>query len=121
MLDLAEHYKKGPVQLGEIARRQEISVKFLEQLIIPLKRAKFIKSFRGPKGGHILAKPPSKITIGDIVRILEGDSGLCRCIGSPDSCHRSPNCVTRNIWKMAGDALYDKLDAFTLQELVHYS
>ena len=71
MLDLAEHYLKGPIHLKAIALQQGISVKYLEQIIIPLKKAKYIQSVRGPKGGHILAKPPSEISIGEIVALLE--------------------------------------------------
>jgi len=64
MLDLAQHYDEGPIQMNEISKRQNISVKYLEQLIIPLKKANFIKSVRGPKGGHMLARPPEEIAIG---------------------------------------------------------
>ena len=71
MLDLAQHYKDGPVQIGQIAKRQDISVKYLEQLIIPLKKVNFIKSTRGPKGGHMLAKSPKEITIGQIDEVLK--------------------------------------------------
>ena len=65
MLDLAQHYDEGPVQISNIAKRQDISVKYLEQLIIPLKKVNFIKSFRGPKGGHMLTKSPEEITVGE--------------------------------------------------------
>ena len=67
MLDLGLHRDEGPVQIGEIARRLSISVKYLEQLIIPLKKADFITSVRGPKGGHMLAVSPEDVTVGDIV------------------------------------------------------
>ncbi len=80
MLDLAQHYDEGPVQIGNVSKRENISVKYLEQLIIPLKKANFIKSVRGPKGGHMLAKPPEAITVGEIVRVLEGGINLSSCI-----------------------------------------
>ena len=95
MLDLAQHYGESPVQIGEIARRQDISVKYLEQLIIPLKKAKYIKSIRGPKGGHVLAKPPEEITVGEIVELLEGGINLSDCIENPETCARSNICLTR--------------------------
>ena len=118
MLDLAQHQGEGPVQIGEIAKRQDISVKYLEQLIIPLKKANYIKSIRGPKGGHMLAIPPEKITVGEIVRILEGGIDLTECIGNPDNCPRSSHCVTRDIWAETTDVIYDKLNSITLAKMI---
>ena len=118
MFDLAQHHDEGPVQIGEIAKRQDISVKYLEQLIIPLKKANYIKSVRGPKGGHMLAIPPEKITVGEIVRILEGGIDLTECIGNPDNCPRSSHCVTRDIWAEASQAMHDKLNSITLFKMI---
>ena len=101
MLDLAQHYDDGPVQIGEIAKRQDISVKYLEQLIIPLKKANYITSVRGPKGGHVLAKSPEEITVGEVVKLLEGGINLSDCLENPDICDRSETCVTRSIWETA--------------------
>ena len=115
MLDLARHYGEGLLQIGEIAKHENISVKYLEQLIIPLKKGGFIKSIRGPKGGHELAISPEKVTIGRIVRILEGGIDLSGCVEHPDQCARSRNCLTRGIWKEATNAVYEKLDATTLE------
>lgn len=114
MLNLARHYGEGPVQIGEIAAQEAISIKYLEQLIIPLKKGGFIKSVRGPKGGHELAVPPEKISIGQLVRVLEGGIDLSDCIENPDQCAWSQTCPTRGIWKEATDAMYDTLDAATL-------
>ena len=121
MFDLAQHQGEGPVQIGEIARRQDISVKYLEQLIIPLKKANYIRSVRGPRGGHMLAIPPEKITVGEIVKILEGGIDLTDCIGNPDSCPRSGHCVTRDIWAEATQAMTDKLNSFTLSKMIDMS
>ena len=118
MLDLAQHLDKGPVQIGEIAKRQDISVKYLEQLIIPLKKANYIKSVRGPRGGHLLAVSPEKVTVGEIVRILEGGIDLTDCIGNPDICSRSDRCVTREIWAEATEAMFNKLNAVTLAQMI---
>lgn len=118
MVDLAQHCAQGPVQIRDIARRQDISVKYLEQLIIPLKKAGFIASVRGPKGGHLLSKPPEAITAGDIVRVLEHDIGLVQCIDNPKVCDRIETCPTRKLWKMANRAFYDQLNGVTLAELV---
>ena len=117
MVDLAQHYDEGPVQMGDIAKRQGISVKYLEQLIIPLKKSNFIKSVRGPKGGHMLAKPPEKIALGEIVGVLEGGIDLSDCIENPDECKRSRSCLTRGVWEEASKALYDKLDSITLAKI----
>ena len=118
MLDLAQHQGEGPVQIGDIAKRQDISVKYLEQLIIPLKKANYIKSIRGPRGGHMLAIPPEKITVGEIVKILEGGIDLSDCIGNPERCHRAEHCVTRDIWAETTDVIYNKLNSVTLAKMI---
>ena len=118
MLDLAQHYKEGPVQVGEIAKRQDISVKYLEQLIIPLKKANFISSVRGPKGGHMLAKPPKEITIGQVVKVLEGGIDLSNCVEEAGVCDRSTGCLTRSIWAEATKAMYDKLNSIPLSKAI---
>jgi Rrf2 family transcriptional regulator, iron-sulfur cluster assembly transcription factor len=119
MLDLAQHYDEGPVQIGAVSKRENISVKYLEQLIIPLKRANFIKSVRGPKGGHMLAKPPEEITVGEIVSILEGGINLSNCIGNPEVCDRTTRCLTRGVWEEATKAMYDKLNSVTLSKMIN--
>jgi len=119
MLDLAQHYDQGPVQIGDVSKREDISVKYLEQLIIPLKKANFIKSVRGPKGGHMLAKPPEEITVGEIVRILEGGINLTNCIENPEVCDRTSDCLTRGVWEEASKAMYEKLDSVTLSKMIN--
>lgn len=118
MFDLAERYDEGPVQIGDIAGRQDISVKYLEQLIIPLKRANYVTSVRGPKGGHMLAKPPEEITVGEIVELLEGGINLSHCIEDPEVCDRSDDCLTRGIWQTATEAMYDELNSVTLSDMI---
>ena len=118
VLDLAKRFNEGPVRIGDIAEREGISVKYLEQLIIPLKQANFIKSVRGPKGGHMLTRPPEDITVGEVVKALEGGMNFTVCVGDPDQCERSPDCVTRDIWEAASKAMYDKLDSMTLAGLL---
>ena len=118
MLDLAKHYNEGPVQIGDIANRQDVSVKYLEQLIIPLKKANLVKSVRGSKGGHMLAKPPNKISIGQIVKVLEGGIQLSNCLESIDVCNRSPSCLTRDIWREATKAMCDKLNSINLSKAI---
>ena len=118
LLDMAKHYNQGPVQLGDIAKRQNISVKYLEQIIIPLKKAQYVKSVRGPKGGHMLAKPPEQITVGEIVALLENGAGLVECVAHAELCERSESCPTRLIWREAAKAMFDKLKAITLADLL---
>lgn len=118
ILDMAQHGHEGPVQIGSIAKRQDISVKYLEQLIIPLKKADYIRSVRGPKGGHMLAKPPNQITVGEIVELLEGGIQLSNCIETPEICDRHKSCLTRSIWEEATEAMYERLNAITLSEMI---
>jgi Rrf2 family protein len=117
LLELARHYDDGPVQIGEISRRQGISVKYLEQLIRPLKKAKLVTSVRGPKGGHMLAKLPEEITLGQIVRLFESQSVLVECVSCPEKCSMSDDCQVRLAWKEATDVLYQSLDATTISDL----
>ena len=119
MLDLAQHYDEGPVQIRNVSKRENISVKYLEQLIIPLKKANFIKSVRGPKGGHMLAKPPKAITVGEIVRVLEGGINLSSCIENPEVCDRTSDCLTRGLWEEATKAMYEKLNSATLSKMIN--
>ena len=93
LVDLARHNDQGPVQIGEISKRQDISVKYLEQLIRPLKQASMVNSVRGPKGGHMLAKKPEEITLGQIVRLFEGAEGRCR--GGDRTCEIRIPCPFR--------------------------
>jgi len=118
MLDLAKHYDEGPIQLGDIAKRQDVSVKYLEQIIIPLKKAHYIESVRGPKGGHILTKPPEEITVGEIVALLENGTGLVECTEDNTVCERADICPPRLLWKEASEAMFDRLQAITLADLV---
>ena len=119
MVDLALHYDQGPVRINDIAKRQDISVKYLEQLIIPLKKASLIKSVRGPKGGHMLAKPSTDITIGDIVMLLENETSLSPCLKNPDVCDRTDICFTRDIWNMLTEKIHDTLSDISLSDVVN--
>ena len=118
MLDMAQHYHEGPIHLANVAKRQGISVKYLEQIIIPLKKANYVKSLRGPKGGHILAKPPEEITVGEIVALLEAGTSFVECSDHDGSCERSSTCLTRRLWKEAAQAMFDKLHSTTLADVM---
>jgi Rrf2 family iron-sulfur cluster assembly transcriptional regulator len=121
MLDMAQNYQDGPLHLTSIANRQGISVKYLEQIIIPLKRAHYVKSVRGPKGGHVLARPPEEITVGEIVALLEDGVHLVECSERPERCDRAETCITRHIWREAAQAMFARLNAITLADLVKIS
>ncbi len=118
MLDMAEHYNDGPIHLMKIAQRQGISVKYLEQIIIPLKKAQYVKSVRGPKGGHVLAKPPEEITVGEIVALLEDSTSLVDCSYDGSICERSEICPTRIVWREAAQAMFGSLESITLADLL---
>ena len=118
MVDMAQHFNEGPIQLGDIAKRQDVSVKYLEQIIIPLKKAHYIESVRGPKGGHFLTRSPEEITLGEIVALLEDSASLVECTEDPTICERADVCPTRLIWKEVSEAMFDRLQAITLADLV---
>ena len=118
MVDLAHNYNEGFVQMGDIAKRHSISVKYLEQLIVSLKKAKLVESVRGPRGGHKLAKAPSDITMGEIVDVLEHGINLSRCVDNPGTCKKADLCQTRDVWHIATRAFYDKLNSIKLSEMI---
>jgi len=118
MLDLALHYGNGPVLLKDIARRQEISLKYLDRICSSLKAAGLVKSLRGSKGGYVLNKPPSKITISQINEALEGSLVLVECVNNKNFCPRVNFCVTRDIWQELGKTMDSVLENTTLEDLV---
>jgi len=118
MLDIALHSTDGPVRIQDVADRQGLSIKYLEKLIRLLKEAGFIKSKRGPKGGHLPARDLKRITVGSVVRILEGDGRLVQCSGGESCCVNEPMCLTRRVWKAAANAMFEKLESITFADLV---
>ena len=118
MLDLALHQGRGPVLLREIAKRQEISEKYLWQLINPLKAAGMINSLRGARGGYLLAKKPSEINLKQILAVLEGSLCLVDCVENPSNCERAPACITRDVWTEASKGILDVLESMTLEKMV---
>lgn len=118
MLDLALHHGEGPVLLRDISRRQEISEKYLWNLIHPLKTMGLVNSFRGAHGGYVLAKAPAEVTLNDIMRILEGSMCLVDCVEKPASCKRAPTCIAREIWSEATEGISRTLESITLETMV---
>jgi Rrf2 family protein len=118
LLDLALHRGEGLVLLKDIARRQEVSLPYLEHLITPLIAAGLMKSTRGARGGVSLLKPPSEIKLSEAVQLLEGSIAPVDCVNNPALCHRSTFCVTRDVWVEMKEAMSQVLDSTTLQDLV---
>ncbi len=120
MLNLALHYNEGTeaVVLKNISKAEDLSIRYLEQIIIPLKINKLVKSVRGAGGGYTLAKHPSQITVCEIVEVLEGSCALVDCVEDPGSCERMTECATYEIWKEASDLLKNYFESKTLQDLV---
>lgn len=118
MLDLAVHYGNGPIFLGDIASRQEISEKYLGQLALTLKKAGLINSTRGAHGGYSLAKAPEDIALADVLYAVEGNIDVVECVSAPEVCNRLNSCVTRDIWGEISDKIANVLQSITLQEMV---
>ena len=121
MLDLAMNNTGEPVRIKEISARQEISDKYLEQIISILNKAGYVKSIRGPQGGYRLAREPEKYTVGMILRLTEGSLAPVPCLDDEiNSCNRQDTCVTLRLWKMLNNAISDVVDEVTLADLVEW-
>ena len=122
MVDLAQHYGEGPVALRSVAERQQVSEHYLEQLMSSLRRAGFVRSVRGAQGGYELARDPSSISVGDIVRAMEGPIAPVDCLlaaSGPNNpyCGKTIRCIRRDIWRKMGDSINLTLDAISLENL----
>ena len=118
MLSLALHYEKGVLPLKTIAKEQHISEKYLEQIINPLTKAGLVQSFRGAQGGYALMQPPAQITVGQILRLLEGSLSPVECVDH-QTCPRSEQCACLSIWEELKLAIDSVVDRYTLADLVH--
>jgi len=122
ILDLAVNAQEAPVPLSDVSRRQNISLKYLEQLVRKLRSAGLVKSHRGPYGGHMLAKAPYEIKVGDIVRALEKTTAITDCAERPDKlcgvCNKAGGCLSRWVWVEAGKAMFERLDEITIGGLI---
>jgi Rrf2 family protein len=119
MLELASHYGEGPIELKEIAKKENISLKYLEQVINPLRGAGLVKAVRGSKGGYSLGKPPSEICLYDVVETLEGPLNLLECLRDSKVCQKVPSCVTRDIWREVSEAISKIFYSITLEDMVN--
>jgi len=118
LLDLALREGTEPVPLKDIARRQQISLLYLEHIIAPLIAARMIRSTRGARGGVQLARLPQEIKLNEIVGLLEGSIGPADCVNDPGVCSRSELCATRDVWIELKKAMEGVLESKTLQDLV---
>lgn len=121
MVDLAENKGEKPISIKEISARQEISEKYLEQIISVLNKAGYVKSVRGPQGGYMLLKDPKEYTVGMILRLTEGSLAPVECLEfEENTCPRRENCVTLKVWEKLGQSIKQVVDNITLADLLEW-
>ena len=118
MVELAKNYGKGPVSMTEISKKQDIPVKYLEQIIIPLKKANLVSSIRGPKGGHVLSRPPDQVNVWEVLLLLESKLTLVDCLTNKSACKNVGTCVVRPLWSKAYEAIMKLFKETTLKDLL---
>ena len=119
LMDLAQHYGEGPVQSHDIAHRQGLPEPYLNQLLVTLRRAGLVQSKRGPSGGHLLARTPSRITMGEAFLVLEGSVAPWMCVEEAETaCIYAPGCGLRPVWQAVKDATEQVLNRITLADIV---
>ncbi len=119
LLDLAEHREDGYIALKDIAKRQDISKKYLEQIVPILNRSDLLRTSRGNQGGYMLVKAPSQYTVGEILRLTEGNFAPVACVGkNPEECARSAECPTLPVWQGLYKVISEYLDGITLQDII---
>lgn len=120
MVDLAMHMHSGPISIKNISERQGISENYLEQIIALLKKTGLVKSSRGAQGGYVLNKATVEISVGDILRALEGDLNPVDCVtvNEDKHCEEADSCATKFVWKKISDSINDVVDHISLQDLV---
>jgi Rrf2 family protein len=121
MLDISLNGTESNVKLKDIAERQDIPIKYLEQIISSIQKAGFVKSERGPSGGYRLSRPPEEYTVGMIIKLIEGDTVPVSCLTGSNSCERSDQCVSMILWKKLNDAVNSVLDGTTLADMIDWS
>ncbi len=119
LLDLAEHQQDGYVALKEIAKRQEISKKYLEQIVPILNKSGLLQTNRGSQGGYRLSKKPEQYTVGEILRLTEGSLAPVACLDQPENlCPRRSSCATLFVWQGLYRTIEEYLDGITLQDII---
>ena len=124
-VDIAIYSEKEPVSLAEVAKRQDISISYLEQLMTKLKKANLVEAVRGASGGYVLTRKPEEISVGDVLRALEGDLSPVECATEEESCEHScgatGHCTTRLVWKKINDSVNGTINNIFISELVNDS
>jgi Rrf2 family protein len=118
LVELAHHYGEGPVQSAVIANRQSIPEPYLDQLLTSLRRAGFIRSVRGPQGGHALIRDPQDLKLSEAISSLEGSLAPIACLDDPNGCPKTSNCCLRSVWQEIEAATLRVLDSITIADLV---
>ncbi len=117
--EIGSNYEDKPISLNSISTKHGISLNYLEQIIALLKKEELIKSTRGPRGGYSLAKSPEEITLGDIIRALEGSFTPSDCVHDDMQCSSSYNCVSYKVFKKMNDSVSDVVDNITLKNMIN--
>ncbi len=119
LIDLASNHEDGYISLKDIAERQDISKKYLEQIVPMLNKSGILRTNRGNKGGYMLAKAPNELTVGDVLRATEGNLAPVSCLEyEPNTCPRREDCATLYIWEGLYKAVNEYLDSITLQDII---
>jgi Rrf2 family protein len=118
MVDIGDHYGKGPVSLRQLAERQGVSMKYMEQIVPLLKTSGLVRSTRGARGGYVLGKSPEEISLREIVQALEGSWSLVDCLDDDSFCARAKKCVTYEIWGNLNQAIQEIMEATSLQDMI---
>ncbi|RGT73161.1 RrF2 family transcriptional regulator [Mediterraneibacter massiliensis] len=123
LIDLAQYSENGPVSITNISGRQDISERYLEQLMAKLKKAGIVESIRGAAGGYLLAKPMEEISVGEVLRALEGSLEPVECagLGPGNGCSASDICVTKYVWQRINESINQAVDEIKLEQLVEES
>jgi len=117
LIELAHHYGEGPVQSAVIASRQGVPEPYLDQLLTALRRAGFIRSVRGPQGGHALIRDPQELRLSEAIGALEGSLAPIACLDDPNGCRKSTSCSLRPVWQEVEAATIRILDSITIADL----
>jgi Rrf2 family protein len=122
MVALAKSYGDGPMSISAVARESSVPYAYLEQLIVPLRRAGLVESKRGAQGGYVLSRPPDLMRVGEIYRVMEGPVAPMECVSEDESeqtCPLIDNCETRPVWLKVRDSIVDAIDSMTLGDLIN--
>ncbi|MBU1042587.1 MAG: Rrf2 family transcriptional regulator [Proteobacteria bacterium] len=117
LLDLATYQGQGPVRTADISEHTGVSVRFIEQILKPLKKAKLVESTRGASGGYVLSAKPEDISLAAIIRIIEGSLCLTHCCEDPKTCHRSPTCRSHRAWVRVTQVMEAELEDISIRDL----